>query len=56
MAFQMVVIMAIGAFAGQKLDEKFATSKPWFTVLFGLLAVFASLYLTLKDFIFPKEK
>ena len=50
----MVVIMGIGAYLGQQLDLKFATEQPWFTILFGLLAVFASLYLTLKDFIFPK--
>ena len=56
MAFQMVVIMVIGAWVGQMLDEKMATNKPWFTILFGLIAVFASLYLTLKDFIFQDKE
>lgn len=50
MAFQMGVIILIGAFVGQSLDARFHTEKPYLTVLCSLLAIFAALYITLKDF------
>lgn len=49
MAFQMGAIILIGAYAGQRLDAYYHTSKPYFTVGLSLLAIFAALYLTLKD-------
>lgn len=53
MAVQMGLIILVGAYIGVKLDEKFQT-KSLFTALLALLAVFAALYLTLKDFISKK--
>ncbi len=51
MAFQMGAIILLGTLAGQKADAYFAMEKPLLTVAFALLAIFAALYLTLKDLI-----
>lgn len=56
MAVQMGVIMLIGTFAGQQLDARFQTERPYLTVLFALLSIFAALYLTLKDILSPKNE
>jgi|OM-RGC.v1.034424710 F0F1-type ATP synthase assembly protein I len=48
MAMQMGIIILLGVFAGQKLDEYFQTS-PFLTVTLALLSIFAALYSTLKD-------
>lgn len=50
MAFQMGIVILLGALAGRQLDAYFHTPKPYLTVLCSLLAIFAALYLTLKDF------
>lgn len=55
MAFQMGAVMFIGITIGKKLDERFQTDKPYWTMLLALLSTFAALYLTLKDFIFKKK-
>ncbi len=49
MAIQMGVIILIGVWAGQKLDERFQTLTPWFTVALALFSIFAALYVVLKD-------
>ncbi|MEM9822457.1 MAG: AtpZ/AtpI family protein [Bacteroidota bacterium] len=51
LAVQMGIIVFIGAFIGSKLDDYFATARPYFTVLFALIGILAALYLTLKDLI-----
>lgn len=51
MAFQMGIIILVGALLGRKLDAYFQSSKPWFTLTLSLVAVAAALYTTLKDFI-----
>ncbi|MEQ8703014.1 MAG: AtpZ/AtpI family protein [Phaeodactylibacter sp.] len=56
MAIQMGVIILIGTFAGQQLDARFQTERPYLTVLFALLSIFAALYLTLKDILFQNDK
>jgi F0F1-type ATP synthase assembly protein I len=56
MAFQMGAIILVGALAGRKLDVYLQNSKPWATVGLSLLAIFAALYLTLKDLIKKEEK
>ena len=56
MAFQMGIIILIGALLGQKLDAYFHSPKPWFTVALSLLAIFAALYTTLKDLLAPNKK
>lgn len=56
MAFQMGIIILIGAFAGQSLDTRFHTEKPYLTVLCSLLAIAVALYITLKDFFTAPRK
>lgn len=56
MAFQMGIIILIGALVGRKLDAYFHSSKPWFTVVLSLLAIFAALYTTLKDLFVADNK
>lgn len=56
MAFQMGIIILIGALLGRKLDAHFHSPKPWFTVALSLLAIFAALYTTLKDLLAPNKK
>jgi len=56
MAIQMGVIILIGTFAGQKLDARLQTERPYLTVLLALLSIFAALYLTLKDILFQNNK
>ncbi len=48
MAFQMGIVIAAGTIFGQWLDTKYANDYSLFTVIFSLLAVFASLYLMIK--------
>lgn len=55
LAFQMLAIIAIGVFAGIKLDQYFKTPDI-FTVVLSLLAVITGIYLAIKDFIKPKKK
>lgn len=49
MAFQMGIIILVGTYAGKKLDEYFQSERPYLTVLFALLSIFAALYTVLKD-------
>lgn len=54
MAIQMGIIILIGAYAGKRLDAYFQLDKSYLTVAMSLLAIFAALYLTLKDLL-PKK-
>ena len=47
LAFQMIGVMVIAAWAGVKLDEHFATENPWFTIGLLLVAVIASMALVI---------
>ena len=49
MAFQMLIIIAIGVFIGKKLDEYFALETPYLTILFIILSLPIALYTSLKD-------
>lgn len=49
MAIQMGAIILIGVWGGQKLDARFETETPWFTVGLSLFSIFAALYVVLKD-------
>lgn len=51
MAFQMGIIILIGTLIGQKLDARYQTEKPYITIVFALLSIFAALFITLKDII-----
>jgi ATP synthase protein I len=48
MAFQMIVVLLIAAYAGQWLDDHFQNKQPWFTLVLLLLGVTASMYLIIK--------
>ena len=55
MAFQMGIIILVGTLIGKKLDEYFQLQRPYLTVFFALLSIFAALYLALKDLLFTKK-
>lgn len=48
MAFQMLVIILLGVFAGFKLDQWLQT-KPIFTVILSVISVFLSIYYVIRD-------
>ena len=39
----------LGAYLGESLDKKYIFDKKYFTIAFVLIAVFASLYLVIKQ-------
>ena len=55
MAFQMGAIILLSVLFGQYLDKVFNVTFPLFTLISVLFGTFASLYLSLKDFISPKK-
>ena len=55
MAFQMGIIILVGTYAGQKLDEYFQSSQPYWTVFLALFSIFAALYVVLKDLFTGKK-
>jgi uncharacterized membrane protein YfcA len=50
----LAVTMGVGAFIGMRLDNRFQFEKPYLTALCTVLALFAGLYLSLKDLLFNK--
>ncbi len=48
LAFEMGIMICIGAFGGDWLDKHFSSEKPWFTIGLSLLAVLGSIYLVIK--------
>jgi F0F1-type ATP synthase assembly protein I len=52
---EMLAVILIGVFGGQKLDEFFAFDTPYCTIVLSLFAVFAAIYLAIKDFIKFRE-
>jgi F0F1-type ATP synthase assembly protein I len=52
LAFQMGLIILLGALAGKYLDRYFELQTPVFTLVLSLVSVFAALYISLKDFLF----
>jgi len=55
MAFQLAIVLAIGTYAGHRLDQYLQTERPYFTALLALLSLFAGLYLSLKDLLFGEK-
>ena len=51
MAIQMGVTIALGAWCGSKLDDKFETSSRPYTIILSLLAISISLYLVIREVI-----
>jgi F0F1-type ATP synthase assembly protein I len=54
LAFQMIAIILIGVFGGQKLDEYF-NKNSLFTVILATLSVILAIYFAIKDFIKPQK-
>lgn len=51
MAVQMGITIALGAWSGSKLDQKFETSSHPFTIILSLFAIGISLFLVIRDVI-----
>jgi len=49
MALQLFVLLGVGAWIGQKLDAKFMTKDPYFTIAFILIFMTAFFYKLVKD-------
>lgn len=47
--FQMGGTIYLGAYFGKKLDQNFATTKPWFTISSIFLSLIVSLYTIVKQ-------
>ena len=47
--FQMGATIFLGAYLGEALDKRHVFDKKYFTIAFVLIAVFASLYLLIKQ-------
>ncbi|MCC7231828.1 MAG: AtpZ/AtpI family protein [Bacteroidia bacterium] len=54
MGTQMLVIIALGVFAGYRLDRHFAWKVPVFTLILSLLSVGIAIYFSIKDFLKKK--
>ncbi|MBR5434809.1 MAG: AtpZ/AtpI family protein [Bacteroidales bacterium] len=52
---QMLAVILIGVLGGQKLDEYFGNETQVCTIVLSLFAVFAAIYLAIKDFIKFRE-
>jgi len=48
-AFQMVAVIGVFAFAGYKIDEATAHQTKWVTAALSLIGVFISLYIVIKS-------
>lgn len=55
MAIQMAAIITLGVFGGKKLDQFFNLKQPVFTLVLSLFAVFAAIYVSIKDFLKNKK-
>jgi ATP synthase protein I len=50
LGFQLIAIVALGAFAGVKLDERFPVARfPLFTVTLSFLAIGAAMYFLFRE-------
>jgi len=48
-AFQMIAVIGVFAFAGYKIDEAAAHQTKWVTAALSLVGVFISLYMVIKS-------
>lgn len=55
LAFQLIAVILIFYWVGSRLDARAGNEKAVYTALMSLIGVFAGLYLSLKDFIFPEK-
>jgi len=47
-AFQMIVVIGVFAFAGYKIDNAAGHTTKWVTAVLSLIGVFVSLYLVIR--------
>jgi len=50
----MGIIIALGAWGGQKLDERFANETPYFTIFLSLLAVIIAMLIVIRSVLSDK--
>ena len=48
LAIQMGLIIGIGTYFGNYLDESYKNQTPWWTLILSLSAIFLSFYLVIK--------
>lgn len=48
-AFQMIAVIGVFAFAGYKIDEATGHQVKWVTAMLSLIGVFISLYIVIKS-------
>ncbi len=48
-AFQMIAVIGIFAFAGHKIDAAENNAAPWFTAILSLTGVLISMYIIIKS-------
>ena len=46
---QMIILIGGGAWGGKLLDARMQNEKPYFTILFSLLGIGASLYFVIRE-------
>jgi F0F1-type ATP synthase assembly protein I len=51
LAFEMIVIMGLGVFAGVKIDKWLGLSFPVFTLILMILAVIGAIYYAIRKFL-----
>lgn len=51
LAFQMIAIILVTVWGGNKLDKLFLLETPVFTIVLSLFGVAAAIYVAVKDFI-----
>ncbi|TWR23862.1 AtpZ/AtpI family protein [Mucilaginibacter pallidiroseus] len=49
LAFQMIIVIGVFAFAGYKIDEATGHDVKWVTAALSLVGVFVSLYLVIRS-------
>lgn len=51
LAFQMIAIILVFVWAGEKIDEIYFQGRTIFIIIFSLIGVAISMYVVLKDFL-----
>ncbi len=53
-AIQMGIIIALGAWGGMKLDERYGNETPYFTIFLSLFAVIAAILIVIRSVLSDK--
>jgi len=49
LGFQMAITIGLGAWAGNYLDEKYQTEKPYYSIVIILISIAIALYQVIKE-------